>query len=470
MVISGTMDLLFRIRGGLDLAFQLATTNDLSTKKALKYVLSDLAAKLSSDALVFGVGRGAAYFWPNSGASTVQAALTDQSPCRDVLPFTQPDQEEESKQKASRKKDKKSQDQQQHIVNIDLMLAMSTSRPAVAPVIERESGGHHYVTMTLPIDVVAFVAPEEPWGRARILLVGAIHRQLTDLESCIWKYMKGSSIIVPEPLHFMLPGEKGLQTVAYPSGIPDSELGAYREELHDRFQLPRDRPYFRRSNAYHFPDEPPGDGYIRNPHAHLNPLGPECGTVCTVQGTYSYHHYMQDRVDDSGWGCAYRSLQTVCSWFRHQGYTDRPIPSHREIQQALVDAGDKPAVFVGSRQWIGSIEVQLVLDQWLGVTSKILFVSRGSELAAKGRDLAHHFQSQGSPVMIGGGVLAHTILGVAWNETTGQIRFLVLDPHYPGAEDLSAVVEKGWCGWKGPEFWNQDAYYNLCLPQRPEVI
>lgn len=54
--------------------------------------------------------------------------------------------------------------------------------------------------------------------------------------------------------------------------------------------------------------------------------------------------------------------------------------------------------------------------------------------------------------MIGGGVLAHTILGVAWNEITGQIKFLILDPHYTGAEDLQVILEKGWCGWKGPDF------------------
>lgn len=42
--------------------------------------------------------------------------------------------------------------------------------------------------------------------------------------------------------------------------------------------------------------------------------------------------------------------------------------------QALVDVGDKEPSFLGSRQWIGSIEVQAVLNQLLGVTSKILFV------------------------------------------------------------------------------------------------
>lgn len=44
--------------------------------------------------------------------------------------------------------------------------------------------------------------------------------------------------------------------------------------------------------------------------------------------------------------------------------------------------------------------------------------------------------------LAGGGVLAHTILGVAWSETTGDIRYLILDPHYTGAEDLQVITEK----------------------------
>ena len=47
----------------------------------------------------------------------------------------------------------------------------------------------------------------------------------------------------------------------------------------------------------------------------------------------------QDKMDDKGWGCAYRSLQTIWSWFRLQGYTDRPVPDHRAIQQTLADIG-----------------------------------------------------------------------------------------------------------------------------------
>ncbi|XP_055449570.1 ufm1-specific protease 2 [Psammomys obesus] len=461
------MDLLFRIRGGFDLAFQLAPPKEMFIKNALRQVLSDLTARLSSDALVFRICSSSVYLWPNSDMNTGE--LADSSACKDLVHFIQFDQEENTKRKFLKKKDKKLSDTQQ-IVNIDLMLEISTSLRAVAPIIERENEEHHYINMNLPIDTVLSVAPEETWGKVRKLLVDAVLKQLVDVEKCILRYMKGTSIVVPEPLHFLLPGEKNLVTVLYPSGIPDGQLQAYRKELHDLFNLPYDRPYFKRVNAYHFPDEPYKDGCIRNPHAYLSPPNIDGSMICMVQGIYAYHHYMQDRIDDNGWGCAYRSLQTICSWFRHQGYTERSIPTHREIQQALVDAGDKPATFVGSRQWIGSIEVQLVLNQLIGVTSKILFVSQGSEMASQGRELANHFQNVGTPVMIGGGVLAHTILGVAWNETTGQIKYLILDPHYTGAEDLQVILEKGWCGWKSPDFWNKDAYYNLCLPQRPNAI
>ena len=42
----------------------------------------------------------------------------------------------------------------------------------------------------------------------------------------------------------------------------------------------------------------------------------------------------------------------------------------------------------------------------------------------------------------GGGVLAHTILGVDWNEATGYVKFLILDPHYTGADDLRTIQDK----------------------------
>lgn len=70
----------------------------------------------------------------------------------------------------------------------------------------------------------------------------------------------------------------------------------------------------------------------------------------------------------------------------------------------------------------------------------------------------------------GGGVLAYTLLGVDYNEQSGDIRFLILDPHYTGVEDLRTIKEKGWCGWKTQQLFRKDSFYNLCLPQRPNEI
>ena len=71
-----------------------------------------------------------------------------------------------------------------------------------------------------------------------------------------------------------------------------------------------------------------------------------------------------------GWGCGYRTLQTICSWVRHVLKSKREVPlvpSLREIQQTLVDIGDKPSSFIGSREWIGSVEACLYMDETFGV-------------------------------------------------------------------------------------------------------
>lgn len=44
----------------------------------------------------------------------------------------------------------------------------------------------------------------------------------------------------------------------------------------------------------------------------------------------------------------------------------------REIQQTLVEIGDKDPSFIGSREWIGAIELSFVLDKLLGVSLLLL--------------------------------------------------------------------------------------------------
>ena len=40
----------------------------------------------------------------------------------------------------------------------------------------------------------------------------------------------------------------------------------------------------------------------------------------------------------------------------------------REIQETLVEVGDKPETFVGSKEWIGTFEACIVLDHLFGVS------------------------------------------------------------------------------------------------------
>lgn len=44
--------------------------------------------------------------------------------------------------------------------------------------------------------------------------------------------------------------------------------------------------------------------------------------------------------------------------------------------------------------------------------------------------------------MIGGGVLAHTIVGVDFDELTGDVKFLIVDPHYTGVDDIKTITSK----------------------------
>lgn len=93
------------------------------------------------------------------------------------------------------------------------------------------------------------------------------------------------------------------------------------------------------------------------------------------------------------------NIMLIC--FRFQGYTTVNVPTHREIQQCLVKIGDKPSTFLGSKQWIGSTEVMFCLETLLGIQSRIIFANSGSELQSYAPELVHHFQTHGTPIMIG---------------------------------------------------------------------
>jgi len=337
-----------------------------------------------------------------------------------------------------------------------------------APLIHYEKKTCSTVKLPIPIDTLGVIPNNAPCSTLMEVLKGSVARQIGDIAASVLSEfkMRGTTSL-PEIFHFK-PIELGhYLTSVYTKAASTATFESFRRSIHQSFFLPLDRPLIRRANAVTW-SEKGAKEKLRNVHVGIEGKhGVAGGEVRLVQGTYTYFHYMQDSFDDDGWGCAYRSLQTLISWFRHQGYTETDVPTHKDIQKCLVDIGDKESKFIGSKQWIGSTEVGFVLETACHVQSRFVSVNTGADLGTKTRELFNHFETHGSPVMIGGGVYAHTILGVAWDEATGETSWLILDPHYTGSEDVKTIISKGWCGWKGAKFWNQTAFYNMCLPQRP---
>ncbi|XP_050511056.1 ufm1-specific protease 2 [Diabrotica virgifera virgifera] len=320
----------------------------------------------------------------------------------------------------------------------------------------------------LPLNCISMVHEQTKTSQLYEILLKSTANRLSLLEEKIIQFVKSNrKSLTFQPYHYYPEECKHFLTLLYAKSQTDKDTESERKLIHKQLLLDLNTPRFRRANQYSFDKKL--NGPLINPHEGVKNTD-NGGTIALVKGKYEYYHYCQNNMDDNGWGCAYRSLQTLASWFKLQGYVDRDVPTYQEIQQCLVDIRDKPSSFVGSRQWIGSTEVNFVLNTLLGVQNKIVYVSNGEDMASQGPELLNHFQNYGSPIMIGGGVLAHTILGVDYNQQTGDIRFLILDPHYTAGEDLHVIQNKGWCGWKNLSFWNKTAYYNMCLPLVPREV
>ncbi|KAI9538154.1 hypothetical protein NQZ68_017887 [Dissostichus eleginoides] len=191
-----------------------------------------------------------------------------------------------------------------------------------------------------------------------------------------------------------------------------------------------------------------------------------------IKGDYLYFHYGCDGQDDRGWGCGYRTIQTMASWICNNcvPLKDKhtPPPSLPEIQKALVTMGDKPGSFSPSRDWIGTFEASLILDYFYDVPCKLVHVrGGGTELEHVAvEELHRHFEKHGSPVMMGGDRdnSSKGIFGVC---TGGDGSYLlVVDPHYCGCQlEKMELQRRGWVAWKRVSSLDQSSFYNLCMPQ-----
>ncbi|XP_058981752.1 probable Ufm1-specific protease 1 isoform X2 [Musca domestica] len=142
---------------------------------------------------------------------------------------------------------------------------------------------------------------------------------------------------------------------------------------------------------------------------------------------FLYYHYGCDGFRDHGWGCAYRTLQSMISWILPKRHWQSllNVPSLREIQQTLVRIEDKPSRFVGSRDWIGALEVFYTVDTLYDVPCKILHVTRSEDLAQHIPELVKYFRDFGGFVMMGGDMDAAS-KGIAGVHTNGKDSYLLI--------------------------------------------
>lgn len=194
-------------------------------------------------------------------------------------------------------------------------------------------------------------------------------------------------------------------------------------------------------------------------------------TTALIPGSLEYYHYVCDGFDDKGWGCGYRTLQTICSWIKNQqqisensSISPASVPSILDIQKALVDIGDKSSSFIGSREWIGSIEVSYAIDYFYKVQCRIIHARNINDLKLQADNIVNHFKEFGSPLMMGGDqdCSSKCILGISIGPE--KIWLLILDPHSTGQSTREKLQADGWIKWQLIDELVDSSFYNICCP------
>ena len=109
-----------------------------------------------------------------------------------------------------------------------------------------------------------------------------------------------------------------------------------------------------------------------------------------------------------------------------------------------------------------------MIDKLYDIPSKIVHVNSGNKLVDHVDSISNHFETFGSPIMMGGDQDASSkgIFGVA-QERNGRSYFLIIDPHYYGSDLRSCdkLYQDSWVHWKPVDSFMDSSFYNLCLPQ-----
>eukprot|EP00798_Chlamydomonas_sp_ICE-L_P000603 gene603-2029_t len=183
--------------------------------------------------------------------------------------------------------------------------------------------GYKVMVVSLSLDVLCYV----PHGTLLAELGQKVLQPalMSQLNACKELLASESALTVLKAYHFLPAGRSHHVTLLYPnltSETNELKLASMRQGIHALLGLPNNQPCVRSSNALDFglaesAGSVAGPEQVRLKDVHVG-LG-----LPAIGGS--------DRFNDKGWGCAYRSLQTICSWFRLQQYTSRPSPGHNTM-------------------------------------------------------------------------------------------------------------------------------------------
>lgn len=205
---------------------------------------------------------------------------------------------------------------------------------------------------------------------------------------------------------------------------------------------------------------------LKNVHLVLKP--PSDGETRLTKVNYDYFHYCCDQSSDAGFGCGYRTIQTICSMLRKKlGKLDVIIPSIKNIQEILVKIGDKSNKIIDSRDWIGTVEGSYIFDELFNIPSYFIHISKVDRISSKKKEIVDYFTSQGGLIFMGGDcdAAAKMIAGVHISKND-EMSLLIVDPHYQGKpKDASVLAELGYVRWYHESKFIEGSFYNLCMPK-----
>ena len=182
-----------------------------------------------------------------------------------------------------------------------------------------------------------------PLGAALSLLRDQLYRQLSDVSNRLKDTQEAVDFVAVH--QFPLVGAAFPLTIASSSKECDDSTKNMDDVkgvkgFHRAFLQPLHQPLFCVSRGCSLAQQAEWlatSDVLYNVHEGIPSFGGDLHCqVALVDGFYGYYHYLQQGLNDKGWGCAYRSLQTLASWLFIQHYTQQRFLSHEHIQSVLV--------------------------------------------------------------------------------------------------------------------------------------